>query len=153
MQAEYLTVNECGEGQIVEQISKVFPHVRIPIFAQTLVVESVDLGDLTGFMVAAEDGDSFTIADLEGHQQRHCLHRVVAAIDVVTHEQVICVGRPSTYSEQLHKIVKLSVDIAAHCHRAFYFLNVRLLSENLLCLKRLKENRSYDFGLGKCKQN
>lgn len=64
MQAEYLSVNECGEGQIVEQISKVFPHVGIPIFAQTLVVESVDLRDLTGFVVAAQDGDSFSVANL-----------------------------------------------------------------------------------------
>lgn len=124
MQAEYLSVNECGEGQIVEQISKVFPHVRISIFAQTLVVESVDLRDLTGLVVAAQDGDSFSVADLQSDQQRHCLHRVVAAIDVVAHEQVVCVGRSSAYSEQLHKIVKLAVDVAAHCHGAFYFLNV-----------------------------
>lgn len=124
MQAEDLSVDESGEGQIVEQIGEVLPHIRIAVFAKTFVVEAVDLRNLSRFVVAAEDGDSFTIADLQGDQQCHRFHRVVAAIDVVTHEQVICVRRPSAYPKQFHQVVKLAVDIAANCHRAFYFLNV-----------------------------
>lgn len=92
VQAEYLSINEGGEGQIVKQISKVFPHVRVAVFAQTLVVEAVDLRNLSGFVVAAKNSDSFTIADLESDQKCHCLYRVVAAVNVVAHEQVVCVG-------------------------------------------------------------
>lgn len=102
MQAEYLSINEGGEGQIVEQIGKVFPHIRIAIFAQTFVVEAVHLSNLSRLVIATQDGDSFTITDLESDQQRHRLHRIVTAIDIVAHEQVICVGWASAYPKQFH---------------------------------------------------
>lgn len=86
MQAEYLSINKGGEGQIVEQISEVFPHVGVAVFAQTFIVEAINLGDLTGFVVAAKNGDSLTVAHLECDKQRNCFHRVIAAIDIVTHE-------------------------------------------------------------------
>lgn len=124
MQAENLSINEGGEGQIVEQIGEVLPHIRIAVFAQTFVVEAVDLSNLSRFVVAAQDGDSFAVADLQSDKQRHRFHRVVAAIDVVAHEQVIRVGRASAYPKQFHQVVKLAVNIAAHCHGAFYFLNI-----------------------------
>lgn len=92
MQAENLSINEGGERQIVEQIGEVLPHVGISVFAQTFVVESVDLRDLSRLVVAAQDGDSFTITDLKGDEQCHRLDGVVAAIDVVAHEQVVRVG-------------------------------------------------------------
>lgn len=86
MQAEYLTINEGGKGQIVEQIGEVLPHIRIAIFAETLVIKAIHLRNLSRFVVSAQNSDSLAIADLQSDQKSHCLHRVVAAIDIVAHE-------------------------------------------------------------------
>ena len=44
-------------------------------------------------MVAAQDGDTVRVADLHAHQESDCLDGVVAAIDVVAHEQVVVVRK------------------------------------------------------------
>ncbi len=84
VEAKDLVVNQGCERQVVKEIGKVFPHVRVAVFAQALVVEAVDLGDLARFMVAAEDGDAGRVADFKGDEESDCLDRVVAAVDVVT---------------------------------------------------------------------
>lgn len=58
VQAEDLVLNQCSEGQEIEQVGEELPDVGVAVFAEALVVEAVDLGDLAGFVVAAEDGDA-----------------------------------------------------------------------------------------------
>ena len=43
VEAEDLSVHEGCQGEAIEQVCEVFPYARIAIFAQTLVVEPVDL--------------------------------------------------------------------------------------------------------------
>lgn len=83
MQTENLVFDESSEGEVVEEVGEVFPHVGIAVFAQALVVEPIHLGDLTGLVVPTEDGNTLRVADLQAHQQGHCLDRIVATIDVV----------------------------------------------------------------------
>lgn len=45
------------------------PDVRIPVLAKALVVESVDLSDLAGFVVSSEDGNALRVADFEGNKE------------------------------------------------------------------------------------
>ena len=87
VETEDLIIDEGGQGEVVEQIGEVFPDIGIAIFAKTLIVETVDLGDLTGFMVASENGDSPRISDLECHKKRYSLNRVVTSINIVSCEQ------------------------------------------------------------------
>lgn len=65
MQAENLAVNQSRQWQVVKQVREELPHVRIAIFAQALVVEAVDLGDLAGLVVAAQNCDSLTVSHLK----------------------------------------------------------------------------------------
>lgn len=51
--ASYLAINDGGQGQIVEYLSAVSPDSDRTILAETLVVETVDLGDLSGLMVSS----------------------------------------------------------------------------------------------------
>lgn len=83
VEAEDLVVDEGGQGEVVEQVGEVLPDVGISVLAETLVVEAVDLSDLTRFVVAAEDGDALGISDLQGDEQGHCLNRVISTVDVV----------------------------------------------------------------------
>jgi len=136
VQAEDLPVDERRQRQVVKQIGEVLPDVGVAVLAQTLVVESVHLCDLARLVVTAQDGDALPVADLQGHQKGHGLHRVVSTVYIVAHEQVVGVRGLSAYPEQLHQVVELTVDISAHCHGTFHLLHIRLLGEDLLGLQR-----------------
>lgn len=73
MQTEDLVFNESGERKVVEEIGKVFPYIGVAVFAKALVVEAVHLGDLAGFVVAAEDGNPLGVTDLQADQESHGL--------------------------------------------------------------------------------
>lgn len=47
VKTEYLPINQRRQRQIVEQISEMLPHGRVAVFTETLVVETIDLSDLT----------------------------------------------------------------------------------------------------------
>lgn len=64
VQAEDLAVDESRQRQEVKQIGEVLPYGRVAVFAEALVVEAVHLGDLAGFVVAAEDCYSLAVPNL-----------------------------------------------------------------------------------------
>ena len=47
VQTEDLVVDQSGEREVVEEVGEVFPDIRIAVFAQALVVEAVNLGNLS----------------------------------------------------------------------------------------------------------
>jgi len=49
---------------------------------------------------------------------------MVAAINIVAHEEVVCIRCLAADLEQLHEVVKLSVDISAHRDWTFHLLHV-----------------------------
>ena len=86
-------------------------------------------------MVASEDGNAVLKAHLQGHQQGHCLHGVVSAIDVVTHEEVVGVWELSSNHEELTQVVELAVDVAANGHGGDHALHVLLVHKDFFCLE------------------
>lgn len=73
VEAEDLVVDEGGEGEIVEKIGEVLPHVCISVLAEAFIVEAVHLGDLARFMVATKDGDPLWVSNLQGYEEGHSL--------------------------------------------------------------------------------
>jgi hypothetical protein len=57
MHAKDFTVDDGGQGQEVEDLAARFPDGGVTVFLLTFFVESVDLGDLPGFVVAADERD------------------------------------------------------------------------------------------------
>ena len=51
MEAEYLVFYNSCKREHIKQIGIVFPYVSIPVFPETLIVESIDLGDLSRLVV------------------------------------------------------------------------------------------------------
>ena len=96
------------------------------------------LCDLTAFVVATEDGDSVGVAHLEGDEKSDSLDRVVATIDVVTHEEIIGVGRLATNLEEFAQIVELTVNVTADGHWCTHLLHVGLVDQDFfsLCSRR-----------------
>lgn len=102
VQAENLVVDECSEGEIVEEVGEVFPDISIAVFSQTFVVKAIDLGNLSTLVVPSKDGDSGRVSDLQGDKEGHRLDGVVATIYVVSHKEVVRVWIWSADAEQLH---------------------------------------------------
>ena len=72
----YLVLNERRHGQVVEQLGEAVPHRRVPVLAQTLVVEAVHLRDLAGLVVAPQDRDAVLEPDLnQGDTQTNNKHK------------------------------------------------------------------------------
>ena len=124
VEAEDVIIDHGCQRQVVKQLRELLPNVRVSVLAQAFVVEAVHLGDLTRLVVASQDGDSVLVADLERDKQSDGLDTIIPAIDVIAHEQVVCVGRLTTDLEELKQIVELAVDIAADSHRHAHLLHV-----------------------------
>ena len=90
METEDLIVDESSQGEVVEEVCEGFPDVGVPVFAQTFVVEAVDLGDLARLVVSAQDRYALRVPDFEGHEEGDGFDGVVAAVDVVACILGIC---------------------------------------------------------------
>ena len=53
-------------------------------------------------MITAENRDSFLEAHFEADKKCDGLHGVVAAIDIITHEKVVGIGRTTTDLKEFH---------------------------------------------------
>ena len=85
-------------------------------------------------MITSQNRNTVLEAHLKGDQERHCLDRVVASVDVVTHEQVVGVRGLSSNLEELAQIVELTMDVTADGHWGTDLLHVRLVNQDFLCL-------------------
>ena len=99
MQAENFLLNNCGKRQVVEEICEVFPDISVSVLPQALIIETVDLSDLTGLVISTKYGDSILVADLKTDQEGDCLDGVVPTINIISHEQVIRVWGFPTYHQ------------------------------------------------------
>ena len=79
-------------------------------------------------MITSKNGDTVLEAHLKGDQERDSLDRVVASVDVVTHEQVVGVRGLSSNLEKLAQIVELTVNVTADGHWGTDLLHVRLVN-------------------------
>jgi hypothetical protein len=73
VEAEDLIFDQGGERKEVEKVGEVLPHVRISVLSETLVIEAIDLSDLTRFVVATEDSDALRISDFESYEKSDSL--------------------------------------------------------------------------------
>lgn len=101
----HLVVDQSRQRQVIEEICKELPNVCVSVFTKALVVEAIDLSDLPALVVSTKNRDSVSVAKFESDQQRHGLYRVVTSIDVITHEEVVCVWRVSADPEQFTEVV------------------------------------------------
>ncbi len=89
MQAEDFVFHNRGEGEEVEEVSVLLPHVGAAVLPHALVIKTIHLRDLPGLVISAKNGYAIGPAKLKSHQQTNALHGIVTSVDVVAHEQVV----------------------------------------------------------------
>ena len=92
VKAENLVLDHRSKRQQIEQIGIVLPDVGIAVFTEALIIETVDLCNLARLVISTEDSDAVLEANLERHEQSHRLDRIVAAVHIVAHEEIVRVG-------------------------------------------------------------
>ncbi|KAH3671911.1 hypothetical protein OGAPHI_000097 [Ogataea philodendri] len=94
-------------------------------------------------MISSKNSDSSWIPNFHSHQVADRLHRVVSSVDVISHEQIVCVwARPSDF-EQLHQIVELAVNISTYSDWHLHGLDVLLVLDNFDCHSAQLFNRVF----------
>lgn len=88
MNAHDVAVDDGRERHVVEEFRARSPDGDGLELAVALVVEAVDLGDLSGLVVAADEANSVGVSCLVEEKKEQGFDGVVAAIDEVAHEDV-----------------------------------------------------------------
>ena len=147
--AQHRVVNDSGEAEAVEDLDAGLPNGGGAVFFEALVVEAVHLRDLPGLVVAANQRHALRIAHLECEQQQEGFDRVVAAVDKVSHEDIVDRGHLTADVEELKQVVELAVDVAHHRGRDGHKVHILLLQKDLprLCAELLHLLFWDDFAL------
>ena len=171
--AEDLVVDDDRQGEEVEHICKVVPHVCVAILAGALGVEAVRLCDAAGLVVAADEMDAVRVAQLQAYEERYGLDGEEASVDVVTWEQSAVLFRVACHAgsrrrtqeqivgvragpanlENLHHVEELAVDVAHDGDGRADVHHVALLHEQLLrlCAYRLDHRLGQQLLLGQAR--
>lgn len=133
-----------GDPQAVEHLRAVLPGIGVAVLADALVVEAIDTGDLSGLVVATQQGHVGLVLHLQAHEQLEGLDGIEPSVHVIAlpvlvrplyHEHVVRPRQLSPGFKQLEEIVELAMDIAADCDRSLNWLNICLFKEDLLDLQ------------------
>lgn len=127
METEDIILNNSGQWEIIKQVCEILPHIRTAILSDALIVEPVDLCDLSTFVISSEDCDSVSESHLESDEKGDSLEGVVASVDIITHEEVIGVWAISANSKKLHEIMVLPMDVPTDGDGGFHLGNIALI--------------------------
>lgn len=117
MHGENLLINDGGNRQTVEAISKSLPQLNV-VATFALVVESIDTVDRGALVVATQNEEVLGVLDLVGEQEADGLKRLLATVDVITEEQVVGLRGETAVFEEAQKVVVLTVDITANLNKS-----------------------------------
>lgn len=127
---EDLLVNDGCDGQAVEAVRKCLPQLDV-VSALALIVETVDAVDGGALVVATQDEEVLWILDLVRQEKADGLERLLATVDVVTKEQVVCLWGETAVFEQTQEVIVLTVDVAADLNRSLELEQDGLRDEDL----------------------
>lgn len=113
MHGEDLLIDDGRNRQTVEAVGERLPQLDI-VPPLALVVEAVDAIDRRALVVTTENKEIFGVLDLVGQEEADCFERLLAAVNVVTEEEIVGLGGKAAVFEEAQKVVVLPVDVTAY---------------------------------------
>ena len=68
MNTEDSVVDDGSDGKIVENVSAVPPYIQRSKFPQALIIESINLSDLSALVIPSNEGDHIWVPDFIGKE-------------------------------------------------------------------------------------
>lgn len=115
---EDLFVDDGGDRQAVEAVGKCLPKFDV-VSSFALVIEPVNAIDRCTLVIAAKDEEILGILDFVCKQQTDGLQRLLAAVDIISQEQVVSFRRKATVFEQAEQVVVLPMDVTTNLRTRF----------------------------------
>lgn len=113
MHGEDLLIDDGRNRQTVEAVGERLPQLDV-IPPLALVVEPVDPVDRRAFVVPTQDEEVFGILDLVREEKADGFERLLAAVDIVSEEEVVGFWGETAVFEEAQKVVVLPVNITAY---------------------------------------
>lgn len=130
MAAEDFLVDDGCNGKTIEAVGEGFPELDV-ISAFAFVIEAIYPVDACTLVVAAQQEKIFWVLDFVREEQTDRLQGLLSSVDIVSEEQVVCLGGKSTVLKEPQKVSVLSVNVTTNFQRGFEFQEDRLLQKNL----------------------
>lgn len=130
MDAQKLLVHDGSQGQTAEGLHAGLVD-GLGVLVLALELESKVIGQVAALVVASQQPQRVRVVNLERPQVQDALDTKVAAVDVIAEEQIAGLGRVAANLEQLHQVVVLAVDVAAHGDGGVHLEEVGLGAQNL----------------------
>ena len=116
MAAKNLASEDCGNWHTIKTVTEDFPELHgVSSFA--LVIETVYTIYIGAFMVPSQQKEVVGELDLEAEQQRKSLDALLAAVHVVSQEQVVLLRGVAADLEHAEQVRVLSMGVAHHVDR------------------------------------
>ena len=71
MQTEDLVLHNCCDWEVIKEVSKVTPDVSTSILSVALIIEAIDLCDLSTFVIASKNSNPVGEPNFEQNQDHH----------------------------------------------------------------------------------
>lgn len=69
MHTQYLIINDSSKREVVKDISTVLPDIKTSILPETLIIEPINLSDLSRLMISPDQKELTFVPDLKDQQQ------------------------------------------------------------------------------------
>ena len=84
MHAEDRVINDGSQREVVENISAVPPDVEGTVFSEALVIEAVNLSDLSAFVVSPYECNHIGISDFVGEEKQKSFHAIEPSVHEIS---------------------------------------------------------------------
>jgi hypothetical protein len=67
--AEYFSLHNCSDTEIIEYLSAVFPGVSITVLSDCLIIETINSSNLSSLVISSQQGDVSRILKLKAEEE------------------------------------------------------------------------------------
>lgn len=133
MNAQELLIHDSGEGKSAERVHAGLVDL-LGVLVLTLKLKSKVIGQMSALVVSAKKPQGIWVPDLQRPEVENTLNTEISSINVISKEQVSCLGWVATNFEELHQIVVLAVNISADSDWRIHLQEIGLLLQDLSTL-------------------